>query len=78
MTASKYMKALKSGSEIVIVSNDKNSNSSVFYLDSDGIICTFSRFFGLMRRTDITIEQAIEHFQNMEKECKVFIRGYMD
>lgn len=78
MTASKYMKALKSGSEIVIISNDKNCNSSIFFLDSDGNLCSFSRFFGTMKRSDITIEQAIEHFQNMESDCKVFIRGYMD
>ena len=78
MKASKYMKALKSGSEIVIVANNKSSNSSIFFLDSDGNLCCFSRFFGTMKRSDITIEQAIEHFQSMESDCKVFVRGYTD
>lgn len=75
MTASKYMTALKNGSEVVIVANDKNSNSSVFYLGHDGSLYTFSRLFGIVKRSDITIEQAIEHFRSMESDCKVFIRG---
>ena len=75
----KYINAWKKGSEIVIVSNDIYSNSYIFYMDIEtGVIYTFSRFFGLFPRTDITLETIAEHCLNSEKDCKVFIRGYDD
>ena len=76
----KYIKALKAGKEIVIVSSDENSNSAIFYNSSDNkTLYTFSLHFGLFPREygkDVNVENLVKHFETMEKEnALIFIRG---
>lgn len=72
----KYEKALKQGREIVVVSDDENYNSGVFW--SDGIdIFSFSVSFGTMKRSDIDFSRLENHLSDMEKEGSVFIRGWL-
>ena len=76
----KYIKALKAGKEIVIVSSDEKSNSAVFYNSSDNkTLYTFSLHFGLFPREygkEVTEKALIKHFETMEKENSfLFIRG---
>jgi hypothetical protein len=79
MKAAEYMEALKRGSEIVVVSNDPNTNSAIFYMDTrSGKLYTFSKFWGVMERTDLTAEGLVNHLKSMETESRIFVRGYED
>lgn len=77
---SKYAQALLNGSEIVIVANDANCNSAIFWLSSDKTkFMTFSTYLGIFPRTfgkDITWEDIEAHFENCAEDCTIFIRGY--
>lgn len=73
----KYIEALKAGKEIVIVSNNDLYYSSIFYYE-DNVLYTFSRAFGVLRRTkkDFSFTDLRQHFENMEKEnAFIFVRG---
>lgn len=75
--ANNLINSLKNGSEIVIISSDPGSNSAVFWTDRAGVIYSFTRSFGTMKRTDLTISSLKEHFEQMEKEnALIFVRGY--
>lgn len=81
MTAEEYKNALNHGSEIVIVSSDKDTNSAIFWQGENGNIFSFSLYYGIMERKpeELSIEKLIEHLQNMEKEnAFIFVRGYDD
>lgn len=69
--------ALLEGSELVVISNDPDYNSAVFWMDSDGTIFSFSRAFGVMKRTDMTIDILTAHLDSMEEEgSMIFARGW--
>lgn len=73
----KYIEALKAGKEIVIVSSNDLYYSSIFYY-KDNVIYTFSRAFGVLKRTEkeISLNDLRQHFENMEKEnAFIFVRG---
>ena len=70
-----YVSALKQGKEVVVISGDSACDSAVFWKEGK-FIYTFNRCFGIMKRPDLTLERAAEHFANMLKEgSQLFIRG---
>lgn len=71
-----FIKALKNGSEIVVISADKNTNSAVFYMKR-GKLYTWSREIGTIERTDRTLEEINTHLNFMLTEnAQVIVRGY--
>ena len=71
-----FIKALKNGSEIVVISADKNTNSAVFYM-KHGKLYTWSREIGTIERTDRTLEEINTHLNFMLTEnAQVIVRGY--
>lgn len=74
-----YIQALKAGHEIVIVSADENSDSAIFFMNGSGKLFSFNRSIGCIERTDRTLAEIQEHFENMEHEnAHIFIRGWRD
>ncbi len=72
----KYLEALKSGAELVIIANDHTCDSAIFWM-SGGAFYTFTRHFGTMKRDDLSEKQLLEHFQSLEDEgSAIFIREY--
>jgi len=70
------IKALKRGAEIVIVSGNIGDDSTVFWM-TDCVLYSFSRSFGVMERTDMSIDRLKEHLRNMRNEgTSIFVRGY--
>lgn len=77
METKNLIKHLKNGSEIIIISDDPDTNSAIFWTDRAGVIYSFTRAFGTIERTDLTISSLKEHFEQMEKEnALIFVRGY--
>lgn len=68
--------ALRQGKEIVIVSADPGSNSAIFWLNSNDIICSFNTVFGIMVRPDLTLDRLQKHLENMRTEhAYIYVRG---
>ena len=72
----KFETALKNGSEIVVVDSDCNCDSAVFWWHN-GVFYSFNRSFGVVPRSDLSINILEEHLNNMLSEnASIFIRGY--
>ena len=73
-----WIKAINEGREIVVVGNEMNymnDDSAIFWKEKETIY-SFTRHFGIMKRTDITVQHLAEHLDRMEKEGNyVFCRG---
>ena len=54
-----YLKALKAGSEIVVISRNMNDPSHIYWVKDDDLFC-FSKSFGTQRITVRTPEQLAE------------------
>ena len=68
-----YINEMRKGREIVIVAKDENYDSAIFHMDDEGKIWTYSRELGsFSRECDDSIQ---EHFENMENDCYIFVRG---
>lgn len=65
------------GAEVVIISDNKNSNSAVFWYNrEEKAFYAFSRSFGVMKRTDYSISRFIGHINDMYAEnAQIIIRG---
>ena len=73
----KWIQALKSGSEIVIISAELGDDSAIFWMDRNGTIHSFNRSFGVMNRPDMDVDRLKEHLQTMHKEgASIFVRGF--
>lgn len=71
----KYFEAIKHGKEIVIISSEEKCYSCIFWMN-DGIFYSFTRSFGVMKRTDMTGKRFTDHIKNMLSEnAKIYIRG---
>lgn len=72
-----FEKALKAGREIVVVSAGKNDDSAIFFCDRSGVLFSYSRNIGEIKRTDKSITEIAEHIKNMNDnlDAHVFIRG---
>lgn len=77
-----YIKALKEGREIVVIANDTDCDSAIFYLNElENELVTYSRHMGEFQRLfNANLQERLkEHFHNMEKEGSlIFIRGRND
>lgn len=74
----KYIDALKTGREIVVIAKDTDCNSAIFHLDKAGILYTYSASLGVFprRKTEYSFEMLESHFNDIEKEGGyIFIRG---
>ena len=71
----KYIKALKSGREVIVTIPDSNFNSSIFFME-DNTLYAWSREIGLIKHTK-TLEEIAKHFEECIKtwNAKVFICG---
>lgn len=77
METKNLIKHLKNGSEIVIISDDPDTNSAIFWTDRAGVIYSFTREFGVMERSDLTFDRLEKHLKNMDAEnAHIFFRGY--
>ena len=77
-----YIKALKEGREIVVISKDTDCDSALFYLNElENELITYSRHMGEFSRLfNANLRERLkEHFSNIEKEGgHIFIRGRSD
>jgi hypothetical protein len=71
------IQAMKDGSEVVIISNDFQYDSSIFWIN-DGVLFSFCRGLGVMERTDMNMDGFKNHLRRMIEESSVFVRGYRD
>ena len=71
------IQAMKDGSEVVIISNDFQCDSAIFWIN-DGVLFSFCREFGVMERTDMNMDRFKNHLRRMIEESSVFVRGYGD
>lgn len=73
----KWIQALKSGSEIVIISAELGDDSAIFWMDRNDTIHSFNRSFGVMKRPDMDVDRLKEHLQTMHEEgASIFVRGF--
>ena len=70
--------AVKNGRAILIIPQDVNAEVSTFWV-KDNVIYCFNRFFGIMERSEYTLEKLENHLLNMmiEGAC-ITLRGYTD
>lgn len=74
-----YIDALNKHREIVIVSQNENEYSAIFWKDAAGIICSFNYSFGILKRPEYTNERFLEHIKAMQEDnALIFIRGCND
>ena len=74
-----FIKELKAGKEIVVISNDKHADSAIFFINWQGKLMSWSRSIGLAERTDLTFERLGKHlYKYATTEGQVFVRGYRD
>lgn len=79
LTANEIEKAFSAGSEVVVVSADKDYDSAIWWV-SDGVVCAFCRAFGVVEREELTPGMAahtLASFAALEN-MSLFIRGYRD
>lgn len=79
MSGKEMLTALKQGREIVIVSNDENANSAIFYMSRNGVVYVFSRAFEIIKHgaTGQDYNRLVDHFNNMIDEgANIYIRGW--
>lgn len=71
----KYLKALKEGREVVVICDDAECASAIYWMQ-DGRIKCFSRYMGVIEHT-ASPEEIAEELQHLENEdCRLWIRGY--
>ncbi len=74
----KYIEALKTGREIVVISKDTACNSAIFHLDKNETLYTYTASMGSFPRnkTEYSFDALEKHFNEIEKEGGyIFIRG---
>ena len=74
----KYIEALKTGREVVVIAKDEACNSAIFTMDKSGILYTYTARLGMFPRnkTEYNFDTLEKHFNEMEKEGGyIFIRG---
>lgn len=76
MTLQEIINEMMDGSELVIVSSERNFDSCIFWIEDDGSIYSFCRMAGVLKRTDLTIDNFEQHIKNMiHEKALLFVRG---
>lgn len=73
----KYIEALNKGSEVVIVNDNPDFFSAIFWKDREGSYSSFSKAIGESKRPDFNDDRFLEHIAELETEgVRIFIRGF--
>lgn len=70
----KFYDAINEGHEVVIIGSE-GTNSTIFWMDDDDTIMSWTREFGMMRRYEMSAERFDAHCRAFNDTGHVFIRG---
>ena len=74
-----YLKELKAGYAVTIISPKKNYVPTIFWLDRERKIVCWNPCIGTVNRNDMDYDRLLKHFSNMEKEgCQLIISGLVN